>query len=757
MSDIEQSTGPSAEDDIGKSLPLSLLQRLLLLIQVSVAPGKLEQAWSANTQGIMGPVSLPQRIQLLAQALQLRGLRVAQLRWARMDQRRLPALMHWQGEWWLAERQLLEQPTTSASSQAEDSAPVDWPEDGVIPASHEISLTGVDGVAHLHAPEVLEDGVVLWLDNPAAKAQEKISLTGSRSIRLVVAALLRRRRWIGHVVVATLVINLMAVATSLFAMQVYDRVVPTLAWATLWTLVVGMVIVLLLDWGLKILRGRVLDSVACEVDQRVSQQVFDHLLHLQMDTRPRSLGTIAAQVSGLESVRHFFSSGVFFTLVDTPFALLFIVFIAMIGGPVAWVYTALLPVAVLLGWLGQRSMRRLMKDEMQRSNERQGLLVDSIQGAETIRAANASWRFSEIWQSISETVAGFGIQHKALNNLIQLTTASLSQVAYVAAVVVGVYEVAEGHMTIGAMIACSILGGRVIAPVSQAVRYMAQWENVQQSLKMVDQVLDLDTERRAEQSLLMPSEPPAEIALQAVSFSYPDSPVLQLDVGSLSLKAGDRVAVVGQIGSGKSTLLKILAGLYRPSAGRVRLGQGDLWEMDPAIVAQQVGYLPQSVHLFKGSLRSNLILGGAIADGHLLEVAQQLGIDRIAADSPYSMDLPISEGGDGLSGGQKQLVGMARVVLARPTIWLLDEPTASLDPDTEQQVLTALESHLKPSDILVVSTHKPALASRLARRVLLMQQGRIVRDDSPEAIFQRQRAPSGTARRPPAGGPINVI
>lgn len=751
MSEFE-AVEPAPQPPSFAEVPIAseLVQKLFSLIGVAVAPGKLQQAWTQIQEQQAAPMP-SQKIQLLIKQLQVRGVRVAQLRWARMDPRRLPALMFWQGEWRVAERQLLEGEPTAAS------------ESGLEAERFEIALTRADGTATLHPPEELEEGVVVWVANARNGASERVSLTGSQSAQLVREAMFKTRGWLRDISLATLVVNLMAVATSLFAMQVYDRVVPTLAWATLWTLVAGMVIVLSLDWGLKILRARILDAVACEVDEDVSAKVFRHLLHLQLDSRPRSLGTMAAQVSGLESVRSFFSSGVVFTLVDMPFALMFIIFIAIIGGPIAWVYASLLPVAIALGWFGQRAIRRLMKEEMMRSNERQGLLVDTIQGTESIRAANAAWRFDEQWVAINQAVAGFGIQQKALNNIIQVTTGSLSSLAYVAAIVVGVQGVADGELTMGAMIACSILGGKVIGPVGQAVRFLTQWENVQQSLRMVDEVLSLNSERRAEQSLLTPQERPQSVELQAVTFSYPESPVLQLNLPKLTLQAGDRVALLGQIGSGKSTLLKILAGLYRPTSGRIRLGKGDLWEMDPAVVAEQVGYLPQSVHLFKGTLKSNLMLGGAIADSHLLAVAEELGIDQIAADSPFSMELPISEGGEGLSGGQKQLVGIGRLVLAQPTLWLLDEPTASLDPDTEKKVLDAIQAHIKPSDILVVSTHRPAIAAQLAKRVLVMQRGEVVADDKPEKIFQRPRpanAPGGGGRpgpMPMAGGPLNVI
>ena len=257
---------------------------------------------------------------------------------------------------------------------------------------------------------------------------------------------------------------------------------------------------------------------------------------------------------------------------------------------------------------------------------------------------------------------------------------------------------------------------------------------------MVNQVLQQDRDRPIGKALLIPDQAPDKIELDSVSFSYPQSPVKQIDISQLSFKSGERVALLGPIGSGKSTLLKVLAGLYRPSTGRVRLGNADLWEIDPHMVAEQIGYLPQSVHLFKGTLRSNLDLSGVTGDSHLLKISELLGIDRIAADNPQGMDLEISEGGEGLSGGQRQLVGLGRVFLGQPKIWLLDEPTSSLDSETEKKVLEAIQSQVKKDDILFVSTHRPGLASKLANRVLVIEQGQVKEDGKPEMVIAKMMA-----------------
>jgi len=694
--------------------PLSaeVLKLLLDRLGVSVQAGALNKSCAKADHQL--PMANPaQRLTAVIKDLQLKQVQAAQLNWNRFDQRRLPAMVFHQDQWHLVEQS----------------------EDGLL------LLTQAND-EHQQVPgDQLENCLLLWLRTAPEKAEKSAFFAkGNIAARLVLNEVFKERRWLRDTLIASLVVNLLAIATPIFAMQVYDRVVPTLAYATLHTLVAGMVLVIVLNWLLKTIRARILDSVSCAVDKAVSQQVFDHVVGLQLDSRPRSLGTLAAQVGGLDQVRQFFTSSVIFSLVDLPFALMFIGFIALIGGPIAYVYALLLPLAIILGWLTQRRLRTLMKEQMMRTNERQGLLVDTIQGAESIRSSNAGWRFSEQWQQITNTISKYNIQQKAISNRATVTTNSLGMIAFVGAIIVGVGQIEAGNLTMGALIACSLLGGRVIAPMAQSVQLFTQWQNVNQALQMVNQVLQQDRDRPIGKALLIPDQAPDKIELDSVSFSYPQSPVKQIDISQLSFKSGERVALLGPIGSGKSTLLKVLAGLYRPSTGRVRLGNADLWEIDPHMVAEQIGYLPQSVHLFKGTLRSNLDLSGVTGDSHLLKISELLGIDRIAADNPQGMDLEISEGGEGLSGGQRQLVGLGRVFLGQPKIWLLDEPTSSLDSETEKKVLEAIQSQVKKDDILFVSTHRPGLASKLANRVLVIEQGQVKEDGKPEMVIAKMMA-----------------
>ena len=689
-------------------LPAGLLGQLLMRLEIPVPQGALDEACEKSKKESTDPVN---QLGSILKAVNRRNVRAAILRWDRFDHRQLPALIWHKDKWWFAE-------------------------------------TGEDSFIHLinegkeemdiSSDEIGEAGV-LWLQVLGQRHETRFQTFKSESVRLMLSEILRKKRWLVEVLTATLVVNILTVAASLFTMQVYDRVVPSFAYATLWALVMGMFIVVALDWTLKMIRSRILDSVARDVDQRVSQKLYERLMHLRLDTRPSSLGTMAAQVNGLETVRAFFSSSIVFALADCPFALFFIACIGIIGGAMGWVYLLLLILGLIIGVIFQFRMRELSRKEIQRGHERHGLLVDTIQGAETIQSSGAEWRFAEMWRELTTAISGYTNKSRGLSNLTQITTGTLGTIAYVSAVVVGVFEIEAGHLTTGGIIACTILGGRVIGPVAQGVQNMMQWQYVRESLQMVDNLLEHQPTRSDEQDLLVPEKLGGTIQLEGVRFAYQGSPVLRLNINNLSFKSGDRVAIVGANGSGKSTLLKVIAGLYRPASGQVRLGGADLWELNPQILNQYVGYLPQDVHLFRGTLRSNMTLAGGISDARVLEIAKQLGIDRIAADSARGMEMEISEGGQGLSGGQRQLVALSRVFLAAPKIWLLDEPTASLDDDSEMRAMETLKKRIQPDDIVLISTHRPRTIA-LSNRMIVMARGQVAADGPTDEIIKKLRA-----------------
>lgn len=686
-----------------------VLAKLLKKAGVAIAPAKLADACRVCQPDDGVQVRPSDRLTRILMQLQLKKLQVAQLRWDRLDRRHLPVLVWHDHAWRMVEH---------------------GEEDTLL-------LTGPEGAESVVPAALFTGNPVLWVRAPAPE-QRVGELLQTNGARILIEEVLHDKRWLAEVLVATIVVNLLAVFTSLFSMQVYDRVVPTFAYSTLAALVTGMAIILVLDWSLKFIRARILDNMAKQVDLRVSQRLFEHLLRLRLDTRPRSLGTLAAQMNGLETVRLFFSSTIVFALTDMPFALMFIAIIAVLGGMISGVYIGLLLVAVTLGWFAQRWLRDLARLEIHRGHERHGLLVDAIQGAETIQATGGGWRFADLWRTITQTMAGYSLKSKLITSTTTTTTSTLGTVAYIAALVVGVYQIEAGHLTTGGLIACTILGGKVIGPVAQSVSLLVQWQHVRESLTMVNRLLALETDRADDRNLMVPEILADTLELDGPRFAYPNSPIMRLSLGYVRFQAGDRVVVLGPNGCGKSTLLKVAAGLYKPTEGQVRLGGADLWELDPQVVNDRIGYLPQDIHLFKGTLKSNMALGGGVNDATLVEVTQLLGIDRMAADNPRSLEMEISEGGQGLSGGQRQLVGLARVFLSRPRVWLLDEPSASLDLESENRMLEAIRRWARPTDIILIATHRPRLIS-LANRVILMQRGQLTADGKPDEVLQQIR------------------
>ncbi|MEX8498688.1 MAG: ATP-binding cassette domain-containing protein [Leptothrix ochracea] len=682
---------------------LALLQRQKLPVVIESVRSAFERL---DKEGVLEGQSPGVVIQKVLALCARQALSVTQTSGMEWDRRGVPSLI-WEGDRWLV------------ADRVDD----------------ELVLFDVNGVQLATGTAISDHARVLHLQKAATPhAKDERDLLKSPSARMVWVEMMRNKRWVVEVTAATIAVNVFAVFTSLFSMQVYDRVVPTFAYTTLWALTTGLLLVSVIDWAFKEIRSRIIDRLSCDVDKAVSQRIYDHLLRLRADKRPQSLGTLAAQVNSLDTVRQFFASAVVFTVVDLPFGVMFLVMIGMIAGWLASIYVIASVLLLLIGLIAQRQLAELSRTEMRRSHERQGMLVDTLQGAETIQSLNAGWRFSRLWSDLTRNIAETGMKNKVVTSAVLNLAGTLANLAYVALIVAGVYLIEEGSLTMGGLVACSMLGSRVISPITAAVQKLTQWQYVKEALQMVDKILGLETDRPAGQTLLSPATLESSVELEGVRFAYQGVPVLRLNVPTLKVKAGERIVILGANGGGKSTLLKVAAGLYRTSEGQVRIGGVEIGQIDPGLLSKQVGYLPQDVHLFKGTLRSNIELRGGESDERFIDVVKLLGLDRIAADNPKNLDLEIAEGGQGLSGGQRQMVGIARLMMVRPQIWLLDEPSSALDAEAEARLIQALRTVLRPTDILIIASHKPQLLA-LATRVVVMQRGMIAADGTPQAVL----------------------
>ena len=549
-----------------------------------------------------------------------------------------------------------------------------------------------------------------------------------------------RKRWIYDVIIATVMVNVFAIVTSMFAMQVYDRVVPTLAFATLYTLTIGMLVIYLTDFLLKTFRASLIDSKTSYIDQAVSQDVYDHLMSVQMDKLPNQLGTLTGQISGLESARQFFTSSAVFVLVDFPFCLLFIAAIYLVAGPVAFVYSSFLVISVIIGVVSQKMSQRLVKRITSKSNEKLGFLVDSIRGLEAIKTFGGKKDATARWSLLNKEISTSSLAQKAISTTSSTLASTIGQFAYLTAIIFGVHQISEGLMTQGAMIAVSILGGRVLGPAGQAVNYLIQFETTRQTMALINGLLQLPREQMTLEKPVMPMHRVGQVALRDISFSYQGQKTPQLQILSLDIKAGERIALLGSIGSGKSTLIKLLARLYRPTQGNIKIDGVDLWQIDEYFLNNNFGYHSQSPELFKGTLKENLMFGRSLSDKHIVSVVNDLGIDRIADQSDKGLDRPISEGGSGLSGGQRQMISLGRVLIGSKNIWIFDEPTASLDNHSQELFVNGLKSRMRADDILIFSTHNIKLAMELSNRIIVLEDGKISKDAPTSAVQVRKTA-----------------
>lgn len=526
--------------------------------------------------------------------------------------------------------------------------------------------------------------------------------------------------------VATIFINLIAVVSSLFAMQVYDRVVPNFAYATLIVLSTGVAIAYVFDLLFKILRLKLLEQSARRLDEALSLYIFEKVMALKLDRRPARVGTLVAQIRDYEGVKAFFTSSTLFVMADMPFVLFFIAVIAMIGGKVALVVAAFTPLCFLVGLIAYKPLSRLQKDEHDEAMRRQGVLFEAVAGAETIKSLGGEPNFSNQWLRSTREAGERSEALRTVSAYAQFAIGMLQQLAYVGVLIVGVLEIEAGTLTLGGLIACSILGSRALSSISGITPLLIQWHNARYSLEMLDKLLATPSDDSARRQANTHSMP-LDLSIQDLKYAYENSRSAQLVIAAMTIKQGERVAVLGRNGGGKSTLIKLLAGVGTPTVGEVRVAGLDMQECRLSWLRSVIGYLPQDVRLFSGTLEENLTLGLSKPDEAVIRQALEAsGLAAAVNRHPLGLQLPIREGGFGLSGGQRQLVGLTRLILQNPKIWLLDEPSSSLDSDAEDRLMKFIRS--LPRDRTVIFTsHRPQWM-QLADRVLILEDGQVKMD-----------------------------
>ncbi|CAM4224866.1 type I secretion system permease/ATPase [Psychrobacter arenosus] len=537
-------------------------------------------------------------------------------------------------------------------------------------------------------------------------------------------------------VVASFLINFLALAVSLFSMQVYDRVIPTRSEYTLIILASGVGLIILFEAFMKFARSRIMDKVVVGLDQYLSREVFQRLLKVRIDQMPGSVGSMAAQLRGYEQVRSFFTASTLFGLVDLPMTLIFITLIAFIASPlVAAVPIIAASIAIVMGLTARKRIDQIAAEGASASYYKTGLLVEAVEGVETIKAGAGSWKFLSRWLDVMDITIKNDLDMKHANDNLSYFTQMLQQVSYVGIVIIGSFVVMKGDMTIGGLIASSILGGRVLAPVMSIPNLLVQYAHAKAAKKNIDSLFALEQDNHGVNYPLSPTRVEGLFECDEVTFNYQGNDRPAVVVPKLVIRPGERIAILGPIGSGKSTLLKMLSGLYAPTSGRILLDGLDIQQISRETLSERLGYLQQDHRLFQGTLRENLLIGMAAPNDDVMhEVLVKTGLINLVSSHSSGLDLPISEGGRGLSGGQKQLVAFTRLLLTKPNVFLLDEPTASMDNRQEQRCLQVLRHELQDGQTFIVSTHKTALLD-LVDRLIIMDNQRIIMDGPKQAVL----------------------
>lgn len=536
-----------------------------------------------------------------------------------------------------------------------------------------------------------------------------------------------KRLWRSYaeVTAAALVANVLAVASALFAMQVYDRVVPNAAFDTLWILASGVALAIIVDGVLRILRGHLLNVLGKRLDLQLSSLLFARVLSTRIAAKPASMGAFSTQVREFESVREFFTSSSAALISDLPFVAIFLSIIAVIGGHVVWVPLVACALMLLPGLLTQRLLGHLSRQNLREGAMKNSVLLEAFEHLETVKATRAEGRCRQQWETLTGELAGTAMKTHALASTLSYSASIVQQLCYVGVVVFGVYRISDGAMTVGALVACSILASRAIAPLSQAAAILGRWQHTKVALEGLDQLMSAEQERPTGKRFVHRDRLHGHYRLEALRLAHGDSPPV-VDVQALSIQAGERVALLGGNGAGKSTLLRLLSGLLDAQSGRLLLDDIALSQLDPADRQRGIGYLPQDVALFHGSLRENLNLANAaLGDEELLEALDGVGLGTFVRAHPLGLDMPIL-GNASLSGGQRQAVGLARVLLQDPPILLLDEPTAAFDQNSEKQVIDYLQKWLGRRT-LILTTHKKSVLA-LVDRAVVLRNGQVIMD-----------------------------
>lgn len=538
----------------------------------------------------------------------------------------------------------------------------------------------------------------------------------------------------GEALVASLLINTFALVTPLFIMNVYDRVVPNNAVETLWVLAIGAAMVFGFDLLMRSLRGYFIDMAGKKVDVILSANIFEKMMGIQMAARPASVGVFANNLQEFESFRDFLTSATITTLIDLPFIFLFILIIWWVGGPLALIPLVAVPVVIAVGLMLQVPLRRVVQEVFRHSAQRQATLIETLSGLETVKSVGAESPIQRKWEQVIGQIARLGLRARFLSATVVNASLFMQQIVTIAVVIYGVYLIAEKELSTGALIACTILTGRALAPLSQVAALLTRYYQSKAALGSLNTMMHLPVERPQGKSFVHRPKFQGAVEFKDVTFNYPGQTIPALRNVSFRITPGDRVGIIGRIGSGKTTIEKLILGLYHPTSGAILVDGVDLQQIDPAELRRNIGYVPQDIVLFYGSVKDNIVMGAPyVDDSAMLRAAEIAGVSEFVNRHPSGFDMPVGERGEGLSGGQRQTIAIARAQLLDPPILLMDEPSNSIDNRSEEIFKSRLEGHLGGKTLILV-THRSSLLT-LVNRLIVIDGGRVIADGPKEQVL----------------------